>query len=94
MVETKTFTSHIYHAFNSKPSEKVNNLCEAFWVGYGDESENCVFKSDSMSVWDLDHFSKVLNFIMLLSISKSERLLFDGRTGEGTRIAVGGWANW
>ena len=47
-----------------------------------------------MSMWDLDHFSKVLNFIMLLSISKSERLLFDGRTGEGTRIAVGGWANW
>ena len=54
MLETKTFTSHTYYAFNSKPFEKVNNLCEAFCVGYGDESENCVFKSDSMSVWDLD----------------------------------------
>ena len=68
MVETKTFTSHTYYAFNSKPFEKVNNLCEAFCVGYGDDSGNCLFKSDRMSVWDLDHFSKVLNFIILLSI--------------------------
>ena len=68
MVETKTFTSYTYYAFNSKPFEKVNNLCEAFCVGCGDESENCLFKSDSMSVWDLDHFSKVLNLIILLSI--------------------------